>query len=303
MANPSARLGAIGIYYGGRRTGTDLDGLTTSEAIDAARLIERLGFGAVWFGENVGRDPFVFAAILLANTERLTVALGIANIYARDPMTMVAAQKTLSEAFPDRFLLGLGVSHTPLVTGLRQHDSSKPYERMVGYLKAMDESVYMAVEPATPPGRVLAALGPRMLALSADRASGAHPYLTTPEHTKVARDILGPDHLLAPEQMVVFETDPGEARRISRDALDIYLTLPNYTNTLRRLGFSDVDLADGGSDHLVDSLVAWGTDDAIARRIADHHAAGADHVGVQALHDGTAVPEQEWRRLAALLQL
>ena len=303
MTDPSARLGAIGIYYGGRQTGTDLDVLTTSEAIDAARLIEGLGFGAVWFGENVGRDPFVLAAILLGNTERLTVALGIANIYARDPMTMVAAQKTLSEAFPDRFLLGLGVSHTPLVTGLRHHDSSKPYERMAGYLEAMDESVYMAVEPATPPGRVLAALGPRMLALSADRASGAHPYLTTPEHTKLARDILGPGHLLAPEQMVVFETAPGEARRISRDALNLYLTLPNYTNNLRRLGFSDADLADGGSDHLVDSLVAWGTDDAIARRIADHQAAGADHVGVQILHDGTAVPEREWRRLAAALQL
>jgi len=295
MSKPRVDIGRVGIWYGG------IDALTTPEAQRAARLIEELGFGALWIAEAVGRDPFVSASLLLSATERLPVATGIANIYARDPMTMVAGQKTLAEAFPDRFLLGLGVSHGHLVAGIRKHDYSKPYSYMVEYLDKMDKALFMARGPENDPGRLLAALGPKMLELSADRANGAHPYFTVPDHTAVARAALGPDALLAPEQMVVLETDPTEARRIARSGMKIYLGLPNYYNNLRRSGFDESDWSDGGSDRLVDAVVAWGTEDQIAARVAEHHAAGADHVCVQVLQDGGALPEAQFRRLAPAL--
>lgn len=295
MSKPSVELGRVGIWYGG------IDALPTPEARRAAQVVEELGYGALWVAEAVGRDPFVSAAVLLGATERLAVATGIANIYARDPMTMKAGQQTLAEAFPDRFLLGLGVSHGHLVAGIRKHDYSKPYSYMVEYLDKMDKALFMARGPETDPGRLLAALGPKMLELSATRANGSHPYFTTPEHTRIARDTMGPDALLAPEQMVVLETDPVEARRIARAGMKIYLGLPNYFNNLVRLGFDESDRADGGSDRLVDALVAWGTEEQIAARVAEHHAAGADHVCVQVLQDGAAMPERQWRRLAPFL--
>ena len=229
------------------------------------------------------------------------LATGIANIYARDPMTMAAGQKTLAEAFPGRFLLGLGVSHGHLVAGVRKHDWSKPYSHMVEYLDRMDSALFMARGPESDPGRLLAALGPKMLTLSATAANGAHPYFTTPEHTAIAREALGPDALLAPEQMVVLETDPAEARRIARAGMKVYLRLPNYFNNLLRLGFDESDRDDGGSDRLVDAIVAWGTEEQIAARVAQHHAAGADHVCVQVLQDGVESPEPAWRRLAPVL--
>ena len=296
MARPAVDIGRVGIWYGG------IDALPTPEARRAAQVVEELGFGALWLAEAVGRDPFASAAILLSATERLAPATGIANIYARDPMTMAAGQKTLAEAFPGRFLLGLGVSHGHLVAGVRKHDWSKPYSYMVEYLQRMDDALFMAVGPEADPGRVLAALGPRMLELSATRANGSHPYFTTPDHTAVAREAMGPDALLAPEQMVVLSTDPSEARRIARAGMKIYLGLPNYTNNLARSGFDESDWADGGSDRLVDAIVAWGDEATIAARVAEHHAAGADHVCVQVLIDDRArMPEAEWRRLAPAL--
>jgi len=295
MSKPRVDIGKVGIWYGG------IDALPTPEAIRAAQLLEELGYGALWVAEAVGRDPFVSAAVLLSATKSLKVATGIANIYARDPMTMAAGQKTLAEAFPDRFLLGIGVSHGHLVAGVRKHDYSKPYSYMVEYLAKMDKALFMAKGPAEDPGRILAALGPKMLELSATQANGAHPYFTTPEHTAMSRQALGPDALLAPEQMVVLETDPSEARRIARAGMKIYLGLPNYYNNLARLGFDESDWTNGGSDRLVDAIVAWGTEDQIAARVGAHHAAGADHVCVQVLQDGTAMPESQFRRLAPVL--
>ncbi len=295
MTKPSVDLGRVGIWYG------SIDALPTPEAQRAAQVVEELGFGALWVAEAVGRDPFVSSAVLLSATSQLKLATGIANIYARDPMTMVAGQKTLAEAYPGRFLLGIGVSHGHLVAGVRKHDYSKPYSYMVEYLDRMDKALFMAKGPDDDGGRLLAALGPKMLELSATRANGAHPYFTTPEHTAIAREALGPDALLAPEQMVVLSTDADEARRIGRAGMKIYLGLPNYWNNLKRLGFTDADREDGGSDRLVDAIVAWGTEDQIAERVAAHHAAGADHVCVQVLQDGMAMPEAQWRRLAGVL--
>lgn len=295
MSKPSVDIGRVGIWYG------MIDALPTPEAQRAAQVVEELGFGALWIAEAVGREPFVAAAVLLSATERLPVATGIANIYARDPMTMAAAQKTLAEAYPGRFLLGIGVSHGHLVAGVRKHDWSKPYSYMVDYLAKMDKALFMARGPEADPGRILAALGPKMLELSATRANGSHPYFTTPDHTRIAREVMGADALLAPEQMVVLSTDATEARRIARAGMKIYLGLPNYFNNLKRIGFDESDFADGGSDRLVDAIVAWGTEEQIAARVAEHHAAGADHVCVQVLQDGTAMPEQQWRRLAPAL--
>jgi probable F420-dependent oxidoreductase len=295
MTKPTVDIGRVGVWYG------MIDALPSSEARRAAQVVEELGFGALWVAEAVGRDPFVQSAVLLGATTRLRLATGIANIYARDPMTMAACQKTLAEAYPGRFLLGLGVSHHHLVARVRQHDYSKPYSYMDEYLDRMDSALFMSVGPQQDPGRVLAALGPKMLALSATKANGAHPYFTTPDHTATAREVMGADALLAPEQMVVLETDPVEARRIARAGMAVYLRAPNYLNSLRRLGFTDDDFADGGSDRLVDAIVVWGDEAVIARRVAEHHSAGADHVCVQVLQDGAAIPEGQWRRLAPAL--
>ena len=296
MAKPNVDLGRVGLWYG------SIDALPTPEARRAVQTAEELGFPSLWIAEAVGRDPFVSAAVLLSATEKLAIATGIANIYARDPMTMAAGQKTLAEAFPGRFLLGMGVSHGHLVAGVRKHDWSKPYSYMVEYLEKMDKALFMAVGPSEDPGRLLAALGPKMLKLSAERANGSHPYFTTPDHTVIAREAMGPDALLAPEQMVVLETDPTEARRIARAGMKIYLGLPNYFNNLRRIGFTEDDWENGGSDRLVDAIVAWGTPEQIAERVAQHHAAGADHVCVQVLTDNVReAPTEQWRRLASVL--
>jgi probable F420-dependent oxidoreductase len=290
-------IGRVGIWSAA------LEAHSSSRAREAAQELEAMGYPVLWINEATGRDPFVLATLLLSATSTLKLATGIANVYARDAMTMAACQKTLAEAFPGRFLLGLGVSSPVLVENVRGHSYDKPLSYLRSYLAAMDEAMFNAVGPTADPGRVLAALGPRMLELSAARASGAHPYLTTPEHTRLAREIIGPDALLAPEQMVVLETDPGTARAIGRAAVGFYLRAPGYLANLRRLGFTDEDWADpkAASDRLVDAVVAWGDVDTVARRVAEHHAAGADHVCLQVLRSDRDLPVTEWRELAAAL--
>ena len=215
---------------------------------------------------------------------------------------MACGQKTLAEAYPNRFLLGLGVSHAPLVEQLRGHRYEKPVATMRAYLDAMDQAPYRSVPPPTKPLRVLAALGPKMLELSRERADGAHPYNVNPEHTAQAREILGPKPYLCPEQAVVLETDADKARRIGREFLGLYLTLPNYANNFLRLGFDESDFKDGGSDRLIDAIIAWGDLNAIRNRIHAHHRAGADHVCVQVLTaDPKKLPLHEWRELAPAL--
>ena len=220
-------------------------------------------------------------------------------------MTMAPGQLTLSEAFPGRFLLGLGVSHQPMVDFVRGHHYDKPLTKMREYLEAMDRAIYMAPRPDEEPRRVLAALGPKMLELAAAKALGAHPYFVPVEHTAFAREVLGEGPMLCPEQAVVLSTDPDEARAAARQHMATYLTLPNYTNNLRRFGWGDDDLADGGSDALVDAIVAWGDEDAIVARVRAHLDAGADHVCVQVLgENAAALPMAQWRALApALLAL
>ena len=275
-------LGPIGLWT------SVLDQQPATRARELAAELEEQGWGAVWIPEAVLRDPLVHAALLLDSTERLVVATGIANIYARTPMAMNNGWQSLSEAFPNRFLLGLGVSHQPLVEGLFRGSYGPPLTAMRGYLDAMDASYYAAPAPPEPPQRVLAALGPKMLELARDKTDGAHPYLITPEHTALAREILGPGRILAPEQKVVLETDPDAARAIARQTLAVYVPgLPNYVNNLRRLGFTDDDLQDPPSDRLVDGVVAWGDVDAITARVQAHRDAGADHVAVQVLGDDT----------------
>jgi probable F420-dependent oxidoreductase len=289
-------LGRVGIWT------FQLDLQPSSRAREAAHELEDLGYGAIWVPEAVGRDPFVHATLLLGATTRMVVATGIASIYARDAMTTNAAWRTVGEAFPDRFLLGLGVSHQPAVEGVRGHTYGPPLQAMREYLDRMDAGLFFASPPSVEPQRVLAALGPRMLALAAERSSGAHPYFVPVEHTAVARDVLGAEALLCPEQMAVLETDAHEARRIARRAMATYLGLPNYVNNLRRLGYGDDDFAGGGSDRLVDAIVVWGDDAAIRARVNAHHDAGADHVCVQVLpHDARALPLEQWRRLAPVL--
>src|SRR5580698_8216191 len=295
MAQSSIQLSPIGIWT------RQLEDQPAAKAQEASRELEELGYGALWFGEALGREVLANAGMLLAATKRMVIATGIANIYARDSVAMVCGQKTLAEAYPNRFLLGLGVSHIPLVEQLRGHRYEKPVATMRAYLEAMDKAPYNSVPPATRPARVLAALGPKMLQLSGERADGAHPYNVNPEHTAEARKILGNDRYLCPEQAVALETNPDKAREIGRAFLGFYLTLPNYANNLLRLGFDEGDFKDGGSNRLIDAIIAWGDLSAIRNRIREHHSAGADHVCIQVLTaDPKALPLKEWRELAVL---
>jgi probable F420-dependent oxidoreductase len=289
-------LGPIGIWT------AQFDYQPAVKVREAAAELEQLGFAAIWFPESIGRESFTHAALLLGATSRIIIATGIANIYARDAVTAAAGQNTLSEAYPGRFLLGLGVSHIPLVEQVRGHRYGKPVASMRAFLDGMDRAPYRAAPPTVNPFRVLAALGPGMLRLAAERAGGAHPYFVPPEHTARAREILRPDHLLAVEQAVVLETDPAKAREIARAHTSRYLALPNYVNNLRRLGFGDADLVNGGSDRLVDAIVAWGDMTAVIDRVRAHQSAGANHVCIQVLPaDAQALPITQWREVASAL--
>lgn len=291
----SIDIGTYGIW-------TNLLDLQPTPAVrEAVARLDAMGWGALWRPEATGRDPLVSAAVYLEACDRMAVATGIAQTYARHPLTMSAGVKTLDEAYPGRFLLGLGVSHAPMIETVRGLDYSTPLADMSRYLDDMDAAPYTALAASDRPHRILAALGPRMLALSADKADGAHPYFTTPDHTATSRDIIGPDAFLAPEQMCVVETDPGRARSIARDNMARYLQLPNYTNNLMRLGFEEAEIADV-SDRLVDAIVVWGDIDVIVARVTEHLDAGADHVCIQALTDDPAqLPFADWQQLADAL--
>ncbi|MEY5151714.1 MAG: hypothetical protein RLZZ551_263, partial [Actinomycetota bacterium] len=240
--------------------------------------------------------------LILSATKNIKVATGIASIAARTAHSMQAGWKTLSEAFPGRFVLGLGVSHSHMVTKLHKLSYDKPYSNMVEYLDVMDKSPFAAAPPQGPMYRMIGALGPKMLQLSAERGVGAHPYFTTPQHTAEARALLGSKPLIAPEIAVIFENDKDKARESARKYMGIYTRLPNYANNLMRLGFTQDDVTNQ-SDKLVDEIVTWGGLDKIAARIKEHHDAGANHVCVQVItHDPLELPMAGWRELSALLK-
>jgi len=278
-------FGRLGVW-------TWIDTMSAADVADFAVKIEELGYSTLWVPEAVGRDPFTILGYLAARTSKLKLATGIANIYARDAMTMRAIQHTLAEASGGRFVLGLGVSHAPMVAGIRGHEYGKPVTTMRNYLESMGKALYVGPQAAEEAPIVLAALRQNMLRLAGEKSRGAHPYFVTPEHTARAREILGEGPILAPEQKVLLETDASRAREIARANMKTYLALPNYQNNLRWLGFGDDDLADGGSDRLVDAIVAWGDEKAIAERIQAHHDAGADHVCIQPFRaDGAPGPD------------
>jgi probable F420-dependent oxidoreductase len=265
------------------------------EIADAAAELDELGYSALWI-PDVGGDVFASVETLLSATRTAAVATGILNLWMHSPEETAAAHHRLSAAHGDRFLVGIGVSHSMLVDAGQPGRYQRPLSAMKGFLDGLDA----AAEPLDRSDRVLAALGPKMLELARDRAAGAHPYNVTPEHTAQARAAVGPDALVLPEQAVALTTDPERARRLGRQHLEHYLLLPNYTNNLRRLGFGDDDFAAGGSDRLIDALVAWGDPGAIADRVQEHRDAGADHVCIQVVSE-EAWPRAEWRELAPAL--
>lgn len=280
-----------------------LDRQPWARAAEAAAEIEEMGWGAIWVPEATNRNAMVNATLLLGATRSLVVATGIAPIHNRDAVASANAQRTLDEAFPGRFVLGLGVSHQWLVEDVRHGHYTKPLAAMRTYLEQMDAAPFTAHPPSVKGRRVIAALGPKMLALSAELADGAHPYLTTPEHTAKAREIVGAAKIVAPDQKVVLETDPAEARRIARMHLAGYLSQPNYRNSFVRQGFAVDELDGGGSDRLVDAVVAWGTPEQVVRRVHEHRAAGASHVAVQLLpRDMGDLPLAEYRVLLQALR-
>jgi probable F420-dependent oxidoreductase len=279
-------LGRVGVWWSGSWHVAD------DPAVDVARELEALGYGALW--SSGGFDPGFSPRFerLLASTGRVPVASGIVSIWASEPTDVGAAVAGLEATFPGRFLLGLGASHAPVV-----QDYVRPYSRMVAYLDALDA----LATPVPPARRVLAALGPRMLHLAAERAAGAHPYFVPVEHTARARETLGSGPLLAPEVAVVLHADPARARELARGYAAIYLGLPNYTNNLRTFGYGDADIDGGGSDRLIDAVIPWGDPATVAARIRAHHDAGADHVCVQVVAGGDGFPLTGYQELAAAL--
>ncbi|QUQ68887.1 TIGR03620 family F420-dependent LLM class oxidoreductase [Kutzneria sp. CA-103260] len=289
-------LGSIGVWT------FAFEGQPVSRLREAAAELDELGYGAIWFGEAFGREALSQASLLLHTTNRIVVATGIARASLRDPLAMAAAQLTLTEAFPERFLLGLGGHRSPKqqsvpgMNGLVAPDP-QPLETMRDYLDAMDKAPLQGFDVR--PRRVLAALGPQMLKLAAEKTEGAHPYFVPVEHTAKAREVLGPEPLLAVEQAVVL----GDDRDVARAHVGGYLAARHQTNNLRRLGFTDADFADGGSDRLVDAITVVGDVDAIAQRVRQHLDAGANHVCIQVLTaDSPRLPRAEWRELAGLIR-
>ncbi len=266
--------------------------------VDVGVALDADGYDALFLPAGEGTATLDLAGRILGAVEHLAVVTGIVNIWLSDPLEMVEMTRALVDRYPGRFLLGLGASHRTVVDRDGAAIYSRPYTHMVEYLDAMDR----APSPIDPSDRLLAALGPRMLALARDRSAGAHPFCTTVAHTKLAREILGPDRFLAPELKVVIEEDPVRARAVARRHLRRYLSAENYVENLRRFGFGDDDFADEGSDRLIDELVAWGDVDAIAERFGAHLDAGADHVCLEVIGGNRdTLPYDEWRTLAEAL--
>ncbi len=283
-------LSGVGIWSSQLRYGDP------SESADAAAELDELGFTALWI-PDVGGPVFDAVGGLLAATKRTVIATGILNLWMHSAGDVAESYAALTADHGDRFLLGIGVSHAPLIDADRPGRYRKPLAATASFLDGLDA----APQPVPTERRVLAALGPKMLALSATRARGAHPYLVTPEHTASARSTLGEGPLLLPEQSVILCDTAEEARRIGTDWLRAYLALPNYANNLLRSGFSEDDLS-RVSDRLLDAIIAWGDEGAIMRRVAEHRAAGADHVCVQVLTaDPREFPREQWRRIAAVM--
>jgi probable F420-dependent oxidoreductase len=293
----AARMGRVGVWS------FALQRLAAAEEQAVASEYESLGFAATWIPESLGsKDVFAHAAILLSATERLVIAPGIANIYARDPMAMANGARALGEAYPGRFVLGIGVSHAPSVQ-TRGGTYGKPIEEMRTYLDAMLAAQYAAPESDEPVPLVLAALGPRMLELAAERADGAHPYFVPVEHTIEARKRLGPEPFLGVEQAAVLTSDREAGLQVARAFAKNYLALPNYAKNLRRLGWSEEDVAAEGSEGLIDAVIAIGDIEAIVRRVRDHLDAGADHVCIQFREERSNDPAlSAYRELANALR-
>lgn len=266
------------------------------QAAEAAAELEELGYTALWI-PDVGGPVLDSVANLLTATTTVTIATGILNLWMHEPAEVAAAHARLSSTHGRRFLLGIGVSHAPLIDSKSPGTYRKPLAATAAFLDGLDN----AEQPVAAEDRVLAALGPKMLRLAADRSRGAHPYLVTPEHTAGAREKLGDGPLLLPEQTAVLSEDAEFARGIGREWVRNYLAMPNYANNLLRSGFAEDDVQ-SVSDRLVDAIVVWGNEEAILQRVNDHKAAGADHVCVQVLDsDLTALPLEQWRRLAPVL--
>ena len=275
------------------------EALSGADAAAYARKVEELGYSQLWVGETFGRDPFALAAHFGAITSTLRLATGIANVYNRHAGVMKQGAYTVAEQTGGRFTLGLGVSSPIIVTKMRGIPYGKPLSFMRSYLDAMEASRYTSVPPPAPVPVILAALGPRMLELAAERTDGAHPYNTTPEHTAFARSVMGPDAQLCVEQKVMLTTDATKARATGAKVIKFYTRVPGYRACWKRLGFSDDDI-DGLSDRFVDAMVAWGDVDAIERRLAEHADAGATQVCIQALHPSAGIAAVDYDALAAL---
>ena len=267
------QLGRLGVWY-------SVDKLNGAQLADLVQAVEKNGYGTFWYPESLGYESMSLAAYLLSKSSRLTIGSSIANIYARDPYTARRAMVSLNNLYGGRFVLGLGVSHVPMVEGLRGHRYDKPLATMRAYLDNLHKSLPENQEAPV----LVAALGPKMLALSGEKAEGAVPYNVTPQHTAEAAKILGPKKVLAVEQKVTIEADPAKARALGRKELARYLVLPNYRNNWLRLGFTEAELADGGSDRFIDAMVLWGDAAAIKKGLRAHFDAGATHVCLQPVH-------------------
>ena len=283
------RLSGIGIWSFQLRYGDP------GEIAEAAAELDELGYRALWV-PDIGGDLFASLEVLMGATRRTTVATGILNLWMHEPQAAAAAHARLTAEHGDRLMMGIGVSHARLIDHQEPGRYSKPLSAMAQFLDGLDE----APVPVAADHRVLAALGPKMLELARTRTAGTHSYNVIAQHTAEAREALGPEALVLPEHAVALTTDAERARRLGRAHLETYLGLPNYTNNLRRLGFGDEDFAGGGSDRLIDALVAWGDIDTIVARIDEHRSAGADHVCIQVLIE-EGMPRQEWRELAPAL--
>jgi probable F420-dependent oxidoreductase len=286
-------LGRVGIWSSGLRLAAE-----RGEGAEVAAELEELGYGALFLPGGRGGNILGAVANTLRATRSVPVVTGILNLWMHDPAEVAERFAALDAEHPGRFQLGIGISHAPLVDSVEGKHYGKPLATTRAYLDALDA----APTPVPPERRLIAALGPKMLELARDRSAGTHPYLVPPAHTRFARSVVGDGKIVAPEQTVLVETDPQRARAEARAFMEMYLGLPNYTNNLLRHGFEESDLADGGSDRLVDAIVAWGDEAAIAARVREHHDAGADHVCIQVIGgDRSELKLDDWRRLAPAL--